>query len=206
MGFTKFKSQMSKVKSEIQNSKLRISDRRFLLNLARKAIEYFLETGKILEIEEVPEELRKERACFVTLTKNEELRGCIGDIEAYQPLYKDVIKNAIAAAFYDCRFEPVGKGELKDLEIEISVLNQPSRETPCEAGEIKKGDGVVLEKDGRRAVFLPQVWEELPKKEEFLRHLALKAGLEQDAWKDAPLRQGFAGQAKYKIFGVEIIK
>lgn len=172
-------------------------EKKFILGLARRAIESFLEEGKELEIDEseVPEEFRKARACFVTLTKNGQLRGCIGDVEAYQPLYKDVIKDAVAAAFYDPRFVPVEKGEIKDLEIEISILREMRKIGGIR--EIKEGkDGVILENGGRRAVFLPQVWEELPDKESFLRRLALKAGSSEDEWKDA----------SYEVFGVERVK
>lgn len=192
---------------------MKINERKFLLDLAKRAIENFLASpatpasglawraGKELEVEEseVPESLRKTGACFVTLTIGGKLRGCIGDIEAYQPLYKNIIKNAIAAAFYDPRFELVRKEELNDLEIEISILGptSPLRNASGLRGvkEIKKGDGVILEKDGRRAVFLPQVWEELPEKNDFLTHLALKAGLGPNDWKSA----------NYEVFGVEII-
>jgi AmmeMemoRadiSam system protein A len=170
-------------------------NKKFLLDLARKAIENFLETGKELDVDNVPEEIKKERACFVTLTKNGRLRGCIGNIEAFEPLYLDLIKNAIAAAFYDPRFEPVIKDELKDIEIEISVLGEIRK--IGQIGQIREGqDGVIMEKDGRRAVFLPQVWEELPTKEDFLKHLALKAGLSENDWKTAD----------YEVFDVEILK
>lgn len=169
-------------------------EREFLLRLGKRAIVNFLENGKEVEVEEseVPEELKKMLACFVTLTKNGILRGCIGNIEPVGPLYKSVISNAVSAGFYDPRFVPVEKNELNDLEIEISVLDLPQK---TDLSEIKEGDGVILERGGNRAVFLPQVWEELPKKEDFLRHLALKAGLSEEEWKDAD----------YEVFGVEII-
>lgn len=169
-------------------------ERKFILDLARRAIVGFLEDRKELEIDEseVPEEFKKIRACFVTLTKNGQLRGCIGNITPIGPLYKSVIANAVSAGFYDPRFVPVESGELEELEIEISILELPHKAV---LDEIQEGDGVILEKGGRSAVFLPQVWEEFPSKEDFMRHLALKAGLSEDEWKNA----------SFEVFGVEVI-
>lgn len=168
----------------------------FMLDLARKAIDYYLENRRELEIEKesVPKELTKKAATFVTLTKNGHLRGCIGHLEAYSELYRSIISNSVAAAFFDPRFDPVTKNEAVGLSVEISVLGEFRHVTSFE--ELKKGDGVVLIKGRNRAVFLPQVWEELPEKEEFLKYLAVKAGLSEDGWKEA----------EYEVFEVEVIK
>jgi AmmeMemoRadiSam system protein A len=124
------------------------------------------------------------RAAFVTLKKNHQLRGCIGDIFPRQPLYKSVITNAINAGVNDRRFPPVTRAECNDIKIEISALTAPKPIASSE--EIRIGiDGVVLNKDGRSSVFLPQVapeqgWD----LNKMLTQLSLKAGLAGDAWKE----------------------
>ena len=124
------------------------------------------------------------RAAFVTLKKNSRLRGCIGDIFPQRPLYKSVILNAIHACINDKRFPAVTEAECNDITIEISALTAP--EPIASPDEIRIGvDGVVLNKDGRSAVFLPQVapeqgWD----LETTLTRLSMKAGLPADAWKE----------------------
>jgi AmmeMemoRadiSam system protein A len=125
----------------------------------------------------------------VTLKKEGVLRGCIGSLEAEKPLFLDVAINANLAAFSDPRFLPLSFSELPKISLEISVLT-PSRPLVYKNKEelLKKlhpSLGVILEKDGRRATFLPQVWEELPEKTLFLEELALKAGLHKDDWQRA---------------------
>jgi AmmeMemoRadiSam system protein A len=128
--------------------------------------------------------MRHPRAAFVTLKKNSRLRGCIGDIFPQKPLYKSVILNAINACVNDRRFPAVTEAECNDITIEISALTAP--EPIASPDEIRIGiDGVVLNKDGRSAVFLPQVapeqgWDV----SQMLRQLSLKAGLPEDAWKE----------------------
>jgi len=124
------------------------------------------------------------RAAFVTLKKNSQLRGCIGDIFPRQPLYKSVIINAINAGVNDRRFLPVTGTECNDITIEISALTVP--EPIASPDDIRIGvDGVVLSKDGQSAVFLPQVapeqgWDV----KQMLTQLSLKAELPADAWKE----------------------
>ena len=127
-------------------------------------------------------------ASFVTLTEGRSLRGCIGSLEARQPLIDDVRANAVAAAMHDPRFPPLDALELDQVAIEVSVLSPPSR---LEAGSLAEAydslrpgiDGVILEVGNRRrATFLPQVWAELPHPADFLRHLWLKAGVEPGVW------------------------
>lgn len=166
-----------------------------MLNLARQAIEYFLKSTVALEISEddLPsEKLKQNLSCFVTLTIAGKLRGCIGHLEASQPLYKDIIENAVSAAFSDYRFKQMTTGELPNLDIEISIL---SESTPLNftspqdlLTKLKPNiDGVVINKDGQGATFLPQVWEELPDKQKFLSSLCLKAGLPDNAWQEPGL-------------------
>lgn len=176
-----------------------------LTELARKTIEYTFHNNNnninynkknilfdniLFEPDNNLKEVYKEnKASFVTLTINGQLRGCIGSLAATQPLWKDVQKNAIYAAFYDPRFYPLVKEELKDIRIEVSVLSLPEKLVYNDAEDIlKKIDnsmGLILKKGQYSATFLPQVWEELPDKGEFLEHLSCKAGLKKDSWKDA---------------------
>lgn len=134
-------------------------------------------------------ELSQPRGMFVTLRRHGQLRGCIGRIRneavAMAALLPAV---ALDAAFRDSRFSPLTAEELDDITVEVSVLSRP--QWIQDAGEIVAGrDGVVLEKDGRNGVFLPQVWQETSwTRREFLEQLASqKAGLPPDAWNDAAL-------------------
>lgn len=131
--------------------------------------------------------LQADGACFVTLTQNGELRGCIGSIKASRPLIEDVREHVIDAALSDPRFPPVHTAELAELQIEISRLTPP---TPLEYNDpedllskLRPGvDGVVLKDGFRRATFLPQVWEKLPDPRDFLSHLCQKMGASPRLW------------------------
>lgn len=130
------------------------------------------------------------RATFVTLKRAGELRGCIGTLCACDPLAESVRRNARNAAFCDPRFPPLTAAELAGVTIEVSVLSEPRRLEASGAEDLLRRlrpgvDGVVLRKGGAGATFLPQVWDQLPRKEDFLKHLCLKAGLPRDAWRDA---------------------
>ena len=159
---------------------------KFLLDLARRAIESELEMEK-LATGEIPEEFKAKNACFVTLTIEGRLRGCIGNLEPKDELWKSVASNAISAAFGDPRFWPLRKEELEKVEIEISILDSPKVLKSKSLKDLldylrKNKPGVIVEKKGYSATFLPQVWEELRSPEEFLSKLCLKAGLEEDEW------------------------
>ncbi len=131
--------------------------------------------------------LHEPGATFVTLHRNDELRGCVGSIQAYRPLLDDVRQNARAAAFSDTRFAPVRRDEYPELSIEVSLLS-PSEPFEFESQEdalarLRPGvDGIVFEFQGRRSTFLPQVWEQLPDPWDFLAHLKRKAGLPAAFW------------------------
>jgi len=162
-----------------------------LLRTARQAIENNLhgEADPPLNLDDFSDHLTEPGACFVTLTVNGVLRGCIGSIEASQPLIKDVQERAVGAAFHDPRFPGLTLEEYPDLEIEVSCLTNPERlaySTPDDLlGKLRPGiDGVILRHNFRRATFLPQVWEQLPDPNQFLGRLCLKMGLDQNAWKD----------------------
>ncbi|MBF0341402.1 MAG: AmmeMemoRadiSam system protein B [Magnetococcales bacterium] len=145
------------------------------------------------------EELARPGACFVTLTRQGRLRGCIGSLVAHRPLAEDLLENGLSAATRDPRFPPVQADELAGLEIEVSLLSPP-QPFPHQDGDelirrlIPGVHGVILGKNGRRATFLPQVWEQLPDPVEFLTQLCRKAGLDGDCW-----RQG----AQIQVYTVE---
>ena len=128
-------------------------------------------------------------ASFVTLTRQGELRGCIGTLEAHRPLGLDVRENAVAAAFRDPRFMPLTLAEFEEIRVEVSLLS-PSEPLIVVNEEdalisLRPGiDGVVFEYGHYRSTFLPQVWEQLPDPAEFLAHLKRKAGLAADFWAD----------------------
>jgi len=129
---------------------------------------------------------------FVTLKIHGRLRGCIGNLTATESVSEGVRRNAINAAFSDPRFKPLSAEELGQTEIEVSILTEP-RPLEYRDGEelINKlrvnVDGVIIRKGYASATFLPQVWEQLPRPEDFLAHLCMKAGLPADAWKDPEL-------------------
>jgi AmmeMemoRadiSam system protein A len=167
------------------------AQRRILLALARESIENGLREGRPipLDLSDYPPVLAERRAAFVTLHERGALRGCIGHLQAIQPLVLDIAENAFAAAFRDPRFPPLTEPELADLAIEISVLG-PSEPLTFSSEEellqmIEPGrDGLILEAGNARGTFLPTVWESLPQPRDFLRHLKQKAGLHPDHWSD----------------------
>jgi len=127
-------------------------------------------------------------ATFVTLKHKGQLRGCIGTLSASDPLAEGVRRNAVNAAFHDPRFSPLTEEELGQVEIEVSVLSEPQPLSFSDPEDLLRKlrpnvDGVIIRHGHASATFLPQVWEQLPKKEDFLGHLCLKAGLPRDAWK-----------------------
>ncbi len=163
--------------------------RETLLETAWASIRHGLEYGRALSLDpaDYPEPLQRPGACFVTLERFGQLRGCIGTLEAWRPLIEDVAENAYAAAFRDPRFPPLSHEELEGLELEISILGSPepiqfSSETEL-LRQLEPGvDGLILEERGHRGTFLPTVWQSLPEPREFLRQLKRKAGLPPDYW------------------------
>jgi len=156
-----------------------------LLEIARKAIETYLKTGKTIEVKETDPVLLKELGAFVTLKEKGRLRGCIGNIIGQKPLYLTVRDMAIEAAVSDPRFTRLETQELKNIEIEVSVLSPLEKIDSVD--KIKLGKhGVLIRKGFASGVFLPQVAQETGwSKDEFLSNLCShKAGLKPDAWKD----------------------
>jgi len=176
------------IKPQANDPELTEEDKKQLLTLARKTIVSALLTRRVPQASElgvtISDAMKCPRAAFVTLKKNSQLRGCIGDIFPQRPLYRSVIRNAINACVNDRRFLPVAEEECKDITIEISALTAP--EPVASADKIRIGiDGVVLSKDGHSAIYLPQVapeqgWDV----NQMLTQLSLKAQLPADAWKE----------------------
>lgn len=132
-------------------------------------------------------ELSRPGASFVTLQIHQQLRGCIGSLQAHQPLALDVADNAFSAAFRDPRFPSLQSQEVAELHFHISVLSETTAMTFADEADlltqIRPGiDGLVLEDGIHRGTFLPSVWEQLPSKEAFLSHLKQKAGLPPRYW------------------------
>jgi len=159
--------------------------RKKLLEIARASINTYLQTGRKMELGETDPVLKQEMGAFVTLNKHGELRGCIGNLSAREPLYLTVRNMAVEAAVDDPRFSALTLSEFKDIEIEISVLSPLKKVDSADKIELGK-HGVLVRKGYQSGVFLPQVATETGwSKEEFLNNLcAHKAGLAQDAWKN----------------------
>ncbi|GAB4450370.1 MAG: hypothetical protein OHK0041_12290 [Anaerolineales bacterium] len=172
------------------NEKLSVEEQKTLLRLAREAMEHAVrgETLPPLDLSSLTPLLREPGASFVTLTIGGQLRGCIGTLEAYQPLAEDVREHAIAAALQDPRFPPVREDELSRIQVEVSRLTRPLPLDYQDASDLlsklRPGvDGVVLRDGFRRATFLPQVWEKIPDPAEFLDNLCYKMGASPDLWR-----------------------
>jgi AmmeMemoRadiSam system protein A len=166
--------------------------KKFIIKIARKAIEKYVKYGEVLKLKNYPKELNEKRAVFVTIYKNNKLRGCIGSL-ADLPLIENLINAAISAC-EDPRFPPLSKEELNKIKIEVSILNEFKKSSIEEIKEFKHG--VYIKKGFKSAIFLPQVWYEIPNKNDFLFHLCLKGGINPSELKDCEIY----------IFEAEIIK
>ncbi len=156
-----------------------------LVHLARAAIgkEFGFKSHELPRLDW----LEEPGATFVTLMLHDQLRGCIGSLEATRPLLADVRENAVAAAFRDPRFPPLTKEEFADVSIEVSLLSQPEQlqfanEEDALSQLYPGRDGVVLQFGRHRATYLPQVWAQLPTPRAFIGQLKEKAGLPRDFW------------------------
>ena len=172
-------------KGELKNE-----EGKHLLSVARDTIEERLFERKEVSrpAQQVSPVFNERRGTFVTLTMEGVLRGCIGHIVAQESLIEGVRVNAINAAFRDPRFKPITKNEWEKVKVEISILTDPMPLDYVDSDDLLKKlrpgiDGVIIKKGYHQATFLPQVWEQLRDKKEFLTHLCLKAGLNGDAWK-----------------------
>jgi len=195
--------------NKIQEFFLDDTESKYCTALARRSIDFALLNDSLFklsadEVKSVPKKLLEKKACFVTLTTSGDLRGCIGHLVAIQALYLDIIENAFSAAFSDPRFSVLSKKEFQKTKIEVSVLTNPEElkfSSPDELLEkiVAGKDGLIITKGQRSATFLPSVWEELPKKEDFLSHLCMKAGLSDEEW----LSPGLRVQRYYAILASE---
>jgi len=166
-------------------------EKAFLLDLARRTLHAHLTEESPPEVEKASlgSRLTVEAACFVTLTEDGSLRGCILDsFVPHEPIYRNVMRNVILAATGDPRFAAVDSAELDQLTIEVSVLGRPypiSVDDPDELVEaLRPGvDGVILTTAHGSSTYLPQVWEQIPDPEEFLSELCRKHGAPGDCWR-----------------------
>lgn len=166
----------------------------YLLRLARTTIEKELHREK-KDIEPettLPDVFRDRRGTFVTLTMDGNLRGCIGHIVPKESVVEGIQANAINAAFRDPRFPPLTRDEWKRVSVEISILTDPEPLSYTDGDDLlqklRSGvDGVIIKRGYHQATFLPQVWEQLPDKKDFLAHLCVKAGLDAGAWQKGDL-------------------
>ncbi len=166
-------------------------EQKTLLSLARQSIEIATQGEPLpqLDLMSYSPCLQEWGVTFVTLTEDGDLRGCVGALEAYQPLVEDVREHAMAAALNDYRFAPVRPDEVKALHIEISRLTTPLPLEYQDANDLLEklhpGQDGVLIRAGvyARATFLPQVWEKLSDPAEFMTHLCLKMGGPGNLWR-----------------------
>ena len=176
----------------MSNGQLTTEERILLLQIAREAIECAVNGHKLpeLDLSAMPPRLQEQGASFVTLTLTENLRGCIGALQASQPLAFDVQEHAVAAALEDYRFGPVEPGEVAMLEIEISRLSPSEELEYSNPNELlsRLRPGMVLRHGFQRATFLPQVWEKVPDPADFLTQLCFKMGAPGDLWKREHLK------------------
>ena len=169
-----------------------------LVKLARKTIKKKL-AGESPDTESEPpaaalqdESFQAHCGTFVTLKIRGQLRGCIGNLTSTESVLDGVKRNAVNAAFHDPRFSSLSAAELDRTEIEVSILTKPLPLAYRDTRELIQKlrinvDGVIIRKGHTSATFLPQVWEQLPRPEDFLTHLCTKAGLPSDAWKNCEL-------------------
>lgn len=160
-----------------------------LLRVATDSIRHTLRTGEKLVVDPArfAAALMLPGACFVTLKRRDELRGCVGSSRAWRPLVADVAGNAAASAFEEPRFPPLEAHELGGLSLSVSVLTQPEPMAVASEGELLRQlrparDGLILREGDRMALFLPQVWEMLPSPASFVTALKEKAGLPLTYW------------------------
>jgi len=167
------------------------AEQKQLLELARQTLTDVVQKGSLPKVEAsvYPRKFSNAKGCFVTLTKKGVLRGCIGDILPRKFLYQAVMDNARNAALQDPRFRPVQPSELAEIEIEVSVLSEPHLLAFTSPDDLlaklrAHRDGVVLQIGAQGATYLPQVWDQIPDRTEFLNNLAQKAGCAASAWRD----------------------
>ena len=165
-----------------------------LIRLARKTIAVRLGLPGRLQDRDITTDpaLQEQRGTFVTLKIRGQLRGCMGCLTPSETILEGIQRNALNAAFKDPRFPALTAPELEEAEIEISILTSPQELQHDGSNDLLAKlrpniDGVIISKGLARATFLPQVWEQLPRAEDFLAHLCRKAGLSFDEWQKGEL-------------------
>jgi AmmeMemoRadiSam system protein A len=191
---------------EADPDRLDESEQQALLDLAKRTVEILVREGRQIDVSaellsRFPR-FRSIRGTFVTLKKRGELRGCIGTLKASQPLGEDVVMNAVNAATRDPRFSPVRPEELADIAVSVSVLDVPRPLVGVTGDALVKKlgaehPGLIIEYQGRRSTFLPQVWDELPQPTEFLGHLCQKQGSAAGCWREPA--------ARFESYGAQVI-
>ncbi|MCP4698951.1 MAG: AmmeMemoRadiSam system protein B [Gammaproteobacteria bacterium] len=195
-----FRAEQAFASAAFSSEKLSEAHMKQLHRLARQALEMAVSQGDSVLSSPVPDAGRLSRlfaqksGAFVTLKKDGELRGCIGYINPVKPLFRAVFENAVHAAIHDRRFRPVTAEEISELEVEVSVLTPP--QPIASHQEFQTGrHGIILLKNGRQAVFLPEVAVEQGwNREQTLTYLSRKAGLPPDAWKEGASFQVFTSR------------
>jgi AmmeMemoRadiSam system protein A len=185
---------MDGLRDVIMNASLSVEEKLVLLSLAREALECAVRNRNLPAAGEtrLTPLLRANGASFVTLTIRGQLRGCIGSLQPYQALYEDVREHAIDAAIHDYRFTPVRPNELSQIQVEVSRLTLPQKLEYIDQSDLlaklrPSVDGVILRDGSHRATFLPQVWEQIPDKTDFLNQLCVKMGAASNAWQQKHL-------------------
>lgn len=169
-----------------------LAERKILLDTAHTSIKHGLahHTPLDISVNNYTPHLQQIRGCFVTLHLNGQLRGCIGSLVAQQPLITNVAQNAFNSAFGDPRFPHLSATEFPNITLDISILSAPQPlAVTSEADLLQKLQpgihGLILSDGGRRATFLPSVWEQLPNPTDFVIHLKNKAGWPSDYWSNS---------------------
>lgn len=170
-------------------------DKKYLLQLARRTLQKYLQEGKLIQIDadNLSPALKEKKGVFVTLEENGQLRGCIGNLRPNKPIYQAVIDNSLASALFDPRFPSVNTLELPAIKIEVSILSPLKRLSAFSSSQElldyleKNKPGLLIKKGNQEATFLPQVWKELPQAKSFLQHLCQKAGMDSQEWEKMDL-------------------
>ena len=160
-----------------------------LLAAAVQAIDFGLKHGRAakISVDDVPQELQQHRATFVTLTLENRLRGCVGTLSPRRPLIEDAAANGYAAAFHDPRFPALTPKENERASLSVTLLGPETDLSFADEAAlldqlVPLRDGLIISDQGKRAVFLPQVWKNLSDPTVFLVELKLKAGWTRDYW------------------------
>ena len=167
-----------------------LADKQTLLQLARKAIRSSLEGEKSFnpDLNLFPEQLKRERATFVTLNIAGKLRGCIDSLQAHRPLVLEVSKNVQAAAFQDTRFSPLSHEEFQQMDTHISILTQPRRLPASQEDLVSKLqpriDSLIIKEGAHQATYLPSAWQHILDPRQFIAELRVKAALDAQGWQN----------------------